>query len=30
MVDQLAATGMTLPTDGTGFLEWARTEGLLP
>jgi predicted nucleic acid-binding protein len=30
IIDQLAATDMALPTDGAGFLAWARTEGLLP
>jgi predicted nucleic acid-binding protein len=30
IIDLLAATGMALPTDGTGFIAWARTEGLLP
>ena len=30
IVDQLAATDMALPTDGAGFLAWAREEGLLP
>ena len=30
IVDQLAATDMALPTDGAGFLAWARVEGLLP
>jgi predicted nucleic acid-binding protein len=30
MIDQLAATEMALPTDGAGFLAWAREEGLLP
>jgi predicted nucleic acid-binding protein len=30
IIDQLAATDMALPTDGTGFLAWARAEGLLP
>jgi predicted nucleic acid-binding protein len=30
MIDQLAATDMALPTDGTGFLAWAYEEGLLP
>jgi predicted nucleic acid-binding protein len=29
MIDQLAATNMTLPTDGKGFLAWAFQEGLL-
>jgi predicted nucleic acid-binding protein len=30
MIDQLVATDMALPTDGAGFLAWAREEGLLP
>ena len=30
IIDQLAATNMTLPTDGRDFLAWARAEGLLP
>jgi predicted nucleic acid-binding protein len=30
MVDQLVATDMTLPVDGTRFLTWAHEEGLLP
>jgi hypothetical protein len=30
IIDQLAATDMTLPTDGAGFLAWSRQEGLLP
>jgi predicted nucleic acid-binding protein len=29
IIDQLAATDMVLPTDGAGFLAWAREEGLL-
>lgn len=29
IIDQLAATDMALPTDGAGFLTWARQEGLL-
>ncbi len=29
MIDQLAATDMTLPTDGAGFLAWAHEQGLL-
>jgi predicted nucleic acid-binding protein len=29
IIDQLAATDMALPTDGAGFLAWAREEGLL-
>jgi predicted nucleic acid-binding protein len=30
IIDRLAATDMALPTDGSGFLAWARAEGLLP
>ena len=30
IIDHLAATDMALPTDGSGFLAWARAEGLLP
>jgi hypothetical protein len=30
MIDQLAATDMSLPTDGAGFLVCAYQEGLLP
>jgi predicted nucleic acid-binding protein len=30
IVDQLSDTDMALPTDGAGFLDWARNEGLLP
>jgi predicted nucleic acid-binding protein len=30
IIDQLADTDMALPTDGAGFLAWAREAGLLP
>ena len=30
IIDGLAATDMRLPTNGAGFLTWARNEGLLP
>lgn len=30
IVDQLSDSDMALPTDGAGFLAWARDEGLLP
>lgn len=30
MIDSLIGTDMALPTDGAGFLAWAREQGLLP
>lgn len=30
IIDDLAATEMTLPVDGAGFIAWAYEEGLLP